>query len=216
MAQATVLTSVEFRFRGKPVIDPETKKPKVDEKGAKIMVKDRENFELQVPYLTIDGIQLLLQEGNDKEKDAVLSAVNQIIFNQAKRQVDEGVAVQTDLDLSKLDWKYIAELSASDLTESTAPTKEMLEAMVADYVAVMPAAVGISTESAKTAGKEFQAKFRNVKLRTDLVEKLLSRLTQWYQATEKQEEFADTFEWLANKATSYIEEAKKAGANDIY
>ena len=216
MAQATVLTSVEFRFRGKPVIDPETKKPKLDEKGNKVTVKERENFSLQVPFLTLDGVSNVISSGNDKEKDAILSAVNQIIFNQAKRQVDEGVTNQSDLDQGKLDWKYIAELSASDLTESSAPSKEMLEAMAADYIAVMPAAIGISTESAKTAAKEFQAKFRNVKLRSEFITKLLGRLTQWYEVTEKQEEFEAVFEWLANKGAAYIEEADKANANDIY
>ena len=216
MTQATVLTTVEMRFRGKTKIDPATNKPAVDEKGEKIVVKDRENFSLQLPLLTLAGVGEIISNGSDKAKDAILNAVNLVIQAQAKKQVDEGVSDQASLDMSVLDWEKISELSASEMSESAAPTKEVLDALATDYVAIMPTAIGVSTEQAKAAAKEFAAKFRNVKLRPDMVEKLLGRLATWFEATSKQEQFAEAYDWLATRATSYIEEAKKKSESEMF
>lgn len=206
--QATVLATYEMQFRGKSVIDPVTKE--------KTIVKTRENFKVQLPYLTLAGVSAIVETGNDKAKAALLNAANAIIIAQAKKQVDEGANSQAELDLSKLDWTYISELSASDMTESTSPTKEMLDALAADYINIMPALIGISTDSAKNAAGAFANKFRNVKLRSDMLGKLIERLSQWFEATQKQEEFADAYEWLVNKANTYIQESEKAEAADLY
>lgn len=215
-AQETVLTQVEMRFRGKTVM--ENGKPKLDEKtGEKIVVKERENFSLQLPLLTMQGLMGIAQEGSEKAKDALLLAINSVIIAQAKKQVDEGVNAQSELDLTKLSWEVIAELSASDLSDSSAaPSKEVLEKLAADYIAIMPTVLGVSTEVAKAAAKEFQNKFRTVKLRPDLLERLHGRLVSWFSSTEKTEEFAEAFEWLSNKATSYIEEGRKASMADLF
>lgn len=216
MAQNIVTTVAEFFFRGKSITDTSTGKPKVDAKGEKVIVKDRENFKLQLPFLSLDGILEITTIGTDQAKTALLGAVNRVIYAQAKKQVDEGVSDQVGLDAAKLSWDYIAQLSASELTESTSPSKEVLAAIEADYVAIMPTAQGISLEAAKAAGKEIARKFSTYRNSTEILPKLQARLAQWFEATERQQEFAEAFDWLNNKASAYLEESTKAASGELF
>lgn len=211
MTQPIVMATVEMNFRGKAQVDANGKKV-LDAAGKTVIVKDRANFSVQLPLLTRDGAVEILSTGSDKAVDCALKALNTVIFSQAKRQIDETETInsQEGLDLAKLDWNYIATLSASELSESAAPTKEILEALATDYILVMPTLTGISIELAKGGAAYFAGKFRTIKLRKDMLVKLSARLATWYEATSRGEEFAEAFDWLQTKASNYIEECDKS------
>lgn len=216
MSQPIVMAAVEMMFRGKAQLDDKGNKVLGEDKKP-VIVKDRANFKVQLPLLTKDGALEILTTGNDKAVDAALKALNSVIYAQAKRQVDENETIsgQEGLDLSKLTWDHIATLSASELSESAAPSKEVLEALAADYILVMPTLLGISIELAKGGAAHFTSKFRNIKLRADMLGKLSSRLTTWFEATDKAQEFAEAYDWLQTKAANYIEEAQKSESADF-
>lgn len=216
MSQHIVMSQVEMAFRGKAQLDAAGKKVLGEDKKP-VIVKDRSNFKVQLPLLTREGAMDILVNGNDKAVDAALKAFNSVIYVQAKRQVDENETInsQEGIDLSKLTWEHIATLSASELSESAAPTKEVLEALVADYVLVMPTLAGISIELAKGGAAHFANKFRTAKMREDMLAKLSERLTMWFEATSKAEEFAEAYDWLTTKAANYIEELQKSATADF-
>jgi hypothetical protein len=216
MSQPIVMALVEMMFRGKAKLDAAGNKVLGEDKKP-VIIKERQNFKVQLPLLTRDGAVEILTTGNDKSVDAALKAMNSLIYAQAKRQVDENETIdsQEGIDLSKLSWDYIASLSASELSESAAPSKEVLEALAADYVSVMPTLVGISVELAKAGAAHFTSKFRNIKLRDDMLGKLSTRLTTWFEATDKAEEFAEAYDWLQTKAANYIEEAQKSATAEF-
>jgi hypothetical protein len=207
MTQAIVMAPVEMQFRGKAQVDAAGKKV-LDAEGKSIIVKDRANFTLQLPYLTKDGVADILASANDKAVDAVLKAVNGVIYQQAKAQVDENSELKdnTSLDLTKLSWDFISTLSTSELSGSTSPSKEVLEAMAADYVAIMPALTGCSMEAAKHVSAIIVQKVGKHKHNEKLLPQLLKRLGQWFEATEKQEEFAEATEWFTTRIESHIKD----------
>lgn len=211
MAQDVVLAKYLMTFRGKAVTVAGD-----DGKPVKKIVKERDNFEVQLPFLTDEGLAAILMGDDVKQKDAIRNAANSLIAQVARKQVAEGAKNQADLDMAALSWASIANMSASDLNETSAPTKEELDALADDYTAIMPAAVGISVEAAKLASSHFRNKFRTVKLRDDLITKLLARLGEWFEKTADQDKYAETFDWLVAKGASYVEETKKATAEDMF
>ncbi len=210
MAQDVVLANYLMTFRGK------AQTTMVDGKPVKTIVKERENFSVQLPFLTDEGLAAILAGDDVKQRDAIRNACNNLIAQVARKQVAEGAKSQADLDMAGLSWAAVANMSASDLNETSAPTKEELEALAADYEAIMPAAVGISQDAAKQAAVHFRNKYRTVKLRDDMLAKLVSRLGEWYDKTANAEQHAETFEWLVTKAQNYIEEAQKANSNEMF
>ena len=93
----------------------------------------RPTVELNVPVVT------LINEGNGTKIAGLLSVLEDVIYKQAKEQVDENEAIdQEKLDLAKLTLDYILTLPPSSRS-SNAPSEEQWKAFELDYPAVMAA-----------------------------------------------------------------------------
>ena len=205
MSQAYAPSKVAFNFRA----ISEAAKVKLISQGKPVPAK-RENFIAELNYLTLDGILNIMGDespAGDKMRDLLLDSVNATIFAQAKEFVDsdEGQSVTGtgDMPHDKLSWEAIA-LMPKESRASTAIPKELWDAFVLDYVAVMPAAAGVTTEQAKAAAATFKNKFSQVKTNKEALGKLLMRLDQWQGSSANSEDFAAIYEVLKNKGTEFL------------
>jgi hypothetical protein len=205
MSQAYAPSKVAFNFRA----ISEAAKVKLISQGKPVPAK-RENFIAELNYLTLDGILNIMGDespAGDKMRDLLLDSVNATIFAQAKEFVDsdEGQMVTGtgDMPHDKLSWEAIA-LMPKESRASTAIPKELWDAFVLDYVAVMPAAAGVTTEQAKAAAATFKNKFSQVKTNKEALGKLLMRLDQWQGSSANSEDFAAIYEVLKNKGTEFL------------
>lgn len=205
MSQIYAPSKVAFNFRA----ISEAAKVKLISQGKPVPAK-RENFVAELQYLTLDGIMTILADespAGDKMRDLLLDSVNATIFAQAKEFVDsdEGQAVTGtgDMPHDKLTWEAIA-LMPKESRASTAIPKELWDAFVLDYVAVMPAAAGVTTEQAKAAAATFKGKFAQVKTNKEALAKLLMRLDQWQASSANTDDFAAIYEVLKNKGTEFL------------
>ena len=74
----------------------------------------RTSITLQIPAPSAEGILEIVAKGG-KGLTLLKGVVQMFVAQQAKLQVDENPAItQETLDLSKLDWEYIANQSASE------------------------------------------------------------------------------------------------------
>lgn len=205
MSQVYAPAKVAFNFRA----ISESSKLKLISQGKPVPAK-RENFVAELNYLTLEGIMMILADespAGDKMRDLLLDSVNATIFAQAKEFVDsdegQNVTGTGDMPHDKLTWEAIA-LMPKESRASTAIPKELWDAFVLDYVSVMPAAVGVTTEQAKAAAATFKAKFVQVKTNKDALGKLLMRLDQWQQASANSDEFSAIYDVLKAKGTDFL------------
>ena len=205
MSQAYAPSKVAFNFRA----ISEAAKVKLISQGKPVPAK-RENFVAELNYLTLDGILNIMGDespAGDKMRDLLLDSVNATIFAQAKEFVDsdegQGVTGTGDMPHDKLSWEAIA-LMPKESRASTAIPKELWDAFALDYVAVMPASAGVTTEQAKAAAATFKNKFSQVKTNKEALGKLLMRLDQWQGSSANSEDFAAIYEVLKNKGTEFL------------
>lgn len=205
MSQIYAPSKVSFNFRA----ISEAAKIKLVSQGKPVPAK-RDNFTAELNYLTIEGIMSILADesaAGDKMRDLLLDSVNATIFAQAKEFVDsdEGQLITGtgDMPHDRFTWEAVA-LMPKESRASTAIPKEMWDAFVMDYVAVMPAAVSVTTEQAKAAAATFKGKFAQVKTNKEALAKLLMRLEQWQSSSANGEEFSAIYEVLKTKGTEFL------------
>lgn len=164
----------------------------------------RPSVTLPVKVLTLQGLVAILEGGDEKQVNLVLETLQTPIMEQLRAQVDanETISVNT-VDYDKLSWDYISKLEPAARRGGGIP-KETWEAFVADYIEIMPAVTGKTTEQATRAASLLGAKLGSVKGNKPVLTFLRTQLDLYYANTAKAEEFMDCYEFLADKADALL------------
>lgn len=180
-----------------------TRKEK-NELGETVETK-RPTVKLNIPVITLDGVINLINEGNGTKIAGLLSVLEDVIYKQAKEQVDENEAIsQETLDVSKLTLDFILTLPPSSRS-STAPSEEQWKAFELDYPAIMAAVQPDRTAEQITLARDlFLKKLTPVKDKPKMLEVLKNYLALWFTNSKQQEELATVFEYLNNRADALI------------
>ncbi len=160
---------------------------------------------VQLPFLTLQGLIDIINAGDEKQVALVLETLRQPVIDQAKAQVDDNEAITQDtLDLSKLSWAAISALEPAARRGGGIP-KEVWEAFVVDYIAVMPTVVNRTVEQVTRAATLLANKLSACKGNKPVLSFLRSQLDLYFAATSKAEEFVSCYEFLINKADSLLQ-----------
>lgn len=172
----------------------------------------RETVKLNIPVLTIDGLVDVLQTGDAKQIDLVLSAVNEIIIGQARSQVndDENISQET-LKVNELTWEWIANLPQAE-RRGGGIAKETWEEFVKDYATVMAATAGKTAEQLDKHSQILLKKFLPVKSNKQVLKAFQTFLAQYAAGASQDslEAFADCLEFLNRKIETLLQADESA------
>ena len=165
----------------------------------------RPTVKLNIPVITLDGVINLINEGNGTKIAGLLSVLEDVIYKQAKEQVDENEAIdQEKLDLTKLTLDYILTLPPSSRS-SNAPSEEQWKAFELDYPAVMAAVQpDRTTEQISLARDLFLKKLTPVKDKPQMIKVLQDYIALWFTNSKQQEELTTVFEYINNRAEALL------------
>ena len=165
----------------------------------------RPTVKLNIPVITLDGVINLINEGNGTKIAGLLSVLEDVIYKQAKEQVDENEAIsQEALDVSKLTLDFILTLPPSSRS-SNAPSEEQWKAFELDYPAVMAAVQpDRTTEQISLARDLFLKKLTPVKDKPQMIKVLQDYIALWFTNSKQQEELTTVFEYINNRAEALL------------
>lgn len=163
----------------------------------------RPSVHLVLPQLDVNTLVNIINEGG-KGLEMLLAASNDVIIEQARGQVAANATMtQADLDVSKLDWNFIANLPKAERTGGGI-AKDTWEAFGEDYKDVMLAATGKPAEAIENHVKFLMNKFAVIKTNKKVLAFMKDMLTTYFEATPNKEEFAACVEFLSNKADTLL------------
>ena len=170
-----------------------------------IVESKRPTVELAIPMPTLDGLVELLNEGNPTKIAGLLSVLEDVIYKEAKSQVDEDEQItQEKLDLSKLTLDYILSLPPSSRS-TTAPTDEQWKLFESDYPMVMASVQPDRTvEQISLARDLFMRKLTPARDNPQMLKVLKNYLSLWFTNSQQAEELTVVFEYLNNRADNLI------------
>lgn len=192
----TTLIDVKFNFK-KPDPITNTKRPPV---------------EVKIPVLTLNGLIDFLQADDPKvaanNQQFVLDLLAGEVKEAARQQIssdEKPVNTQDELDFSKLDLTYIANLPPAERVAGGI-SQEIWEAFGAAYLAIMPAKTGKPAENVQNAVTLLVKKLVPCKTRKDVLKTLKDQLDLFYTSIneDQQEEFKGVYEYLSKKADDYM------------
>lgn len=181
--------------------NPDAGKP-VDELG-KVLTK-RPSIKLAIPMPTFDGLLEALSD--PKMQQYILEILEETVVNAARVQVGDDLTPVNDqdhLDISKLTLSFLAAQPRSE-RRGGGIAKEVWDAFGKDYVEVMPAVSGKTAEQIGNAVKILMQKFQPAKSQKPVIAYLREQLAVWYENTRQQEEFAECYEFLDEKAKTLL------------
>lgn len=168
----------------------------------------RPSVELKLPVPSVEGIVAILEKGG-KELELLLDSVYDVIRSQAATIVSDDEKIsQATFPTAQVLWSAIANMPKADRRSSAIAT-EVWEAFAKDYIEIMPAVTGKSTEAVTNATVVYLKKFVIVKTNKDVISKLKEQLALYMEHSKNLEQFTDILELLISKADSYL------NANDV-
>jgi len=190
---------------------------KKDELGEK-----RATVELYAPIVTMEGLVTRMQDATraknekgeedkltngEKVQNLVLELLADMVAGHMRLQVgDEKTPVnkQEELDLSKLDLIYIANIPPAE-RRGGGISKETWEGFFGNYVQVMQEKTGKKKEQVENAAKLLVARLQPVKTQKKILAFLKEQLNLWFTSTteEAREEFAEVQEFLVGKIDEF-------------
>jgi hypothetical protein len=190
----TVMKETKFTFK---------KQVAKDELGQEVK---RPPVVVNLPIPTFPG---LLQHMEDaKVQQFILDLVEGAIVDQAKAQISPGegekeVSTQEELDLSKLDLTFIANMPKAERQGGGIP-KEQWEAWSADYVQVITSTTDKGPDKATKAATIMANRFAAVKTEKAILKFLKDQLNYWASKTANLEDFQDVYQFLENKVNTLM------------
>ena len=178
---------------------------KKDELGNK-----RPSVTIALPYLTLAGVAAIINSGDEKQHDLLLGALEDIIYVQAREQVNADANITSDtLDYSKLSWDFISKIPKAERRGAGIP-KEIWEAFAADYLSIMPGLIGRDVEKVTNAATILTKRFQPVKTVKKVIAQLSDYLDVWFANTANADDLAEVYEFLKKKAEELLaaDEAK--------
>lgn len=188
----------EYKFHFKTVKDKdsgiETKRPTI---------------ELKLPVPSVEGIIKVLEAGG-KQLELLQSAVADIIVAQARSILSDNEAMTADnFPLMQCTWEFISNMPEAEKRGRGIP-KEVWEEFAADYIEVMPAITGKTSEQVALAAKLFLNKFQQVKTNKPVIGKLREQLAIYANNSKQAENYADCIKFLDDKANDLLEADESA------
>lgn len=161
----------------------------------------------KVPRPSIEGLVNIIEKGGAELElvfDSMLATQQAQLRALVNELIEAGANVTADvIDIAKLSWEYLASMPAKERASSV-PTKELFDAFVVDYVAVMPEATGKPVEKVKLAAKIFSGKLAAVKTNKAMLAILQGQLDIWFEKTEKAEDLQEVYSYLAGKMVDLL------------
>lgn len=188
----------EYKFHFKTVKDKdsgiETKRPTI---------------ELKLPVPSVEGIIKVLEAGG-KQLELLQSAVADIIVAQARSILSDNESMTADnFPLMQCTWEFISNMPEAEKRGRGIP-KEVWEEFAADYIEVMPAITGKTSEQVALAAKLFLNKFQQVKTNKPVIGKLREQLAIYANNSKQAENYADCIKFLDDKANDLLEADESA------
>jgi hypothetical protein len=209
-----ILVEEKFGFKTKKLKDATGK-----EVGE---VKPHAPIKLTLPVPTHLGILSIIanrskegeKETGKKQYDLLIEAVQNIISSQARQLINtlkeaqeqkgQEVKISSEMvDPTKLTWEFIATMPPAE-RRGGGIAKEVWEDFIADYKAIMPAALGKKQEPIDAAADLFAKKFQSVKTNKPVIRALVDFLSVWVNKSPNAEEFMECYEFLVNKADTLL------------
>lgn len=193
---------------------------KVDIKEAKFhfkTLKDKESgietkrptIELKLPIPSVEGIIAILEAGG-KELELLQSAVADIVISQARSLLSDNENMTAEnFPIEQCLWNFIANIPDAEKRGRGIP-KEVWEEFATDYIAVMPAITGKTSEQVALAAKLFLNKFQQVKTNKPVIGKLREQLAIYANNSSQAETFSDCIKFLDDKAKDLMEADESA------
>lgn len=183
----------EYRFHFKTVKDKEsgieTKRPTV---------------ELKLPVPSVEGIIAILGAGG-KQLELLQAAVADIVVAQARSILNDNDGITAEnFPADQTTWEFIANMPDAEKRGRGIP-KELWDDFAADYIAVMPAITGKTTEQVTLAAKLFLNKFQQVKTNKPVISKLREQLAVYANNSKQAEQFMDCIKFLDDKANALLQ-----------
>ncbi len=196
---ADIKANFDFDVNVKPV-KFSFKKTKDKDTGVEII---REAVQLAIPYLSVQGIITVLQDGG-KELELLLEAIENVV-NAAARELlyDDTTLNAATFPADKISWKAIANMPKAQRRGGGIP-KETWDAFALDYASIMPEAAGKRMDQIEAALKVLMNKFANAKTNTPVLTVMIEQLTIYADASENIEEHSECVAFLLNKAETYL------------
>lgn len=184
---------------------------KKDELGNK-----RPTVELTLPIPSVEGIvDIITKEGNEKELELLLEAIENVITSQARTVVNSDETItQATFPMDSVLWGFIANMDKAE-RRGGGISKETWEAFCTDYVAVMPAVTGKTADQVGRAAAIFADKFTKVRSNKPVLTKLKDQLGIYVTNSTKAEDFTDCVEFLTDKADKLLAVDDSALADNL-
>ncbi len=203
------------------------KKEKIKDSSGNVVGEGKKlpSFKKSAPVPTVEGILAIVENGGAGL--ALLQEVMaDIIFGQIRRETNDirtknaenkqpDAEIKAEqIDDSKLDWNYIANLPKSD-RRSLGITDEDWESFFTDYLAVMPAATGKDKDRIEQHVGIFKRKFSNVRNDKAALGVLRDALNVWAANTAAMEDNSEVYEYLSKRVESLLAEEEKVLADAL-
>ena len=163
----------------------------------------RPAVELKLPVPSIEGIIEILQTGG-KGLELLQDAVADIIATQARSIINEKEDISQDnFPLTQITWEFIASMPPKE-RRGGGISKEVWEDFAKDYVEVMPAVTGKTSEQVGNAAKIFLNKFAAIKTNKPALRLLKDQLALYITNSTNAETFVECVDFLNNKADTLL------------
>ena len=166
-------------------------------------VSFRNAVELVVPYPSVSGLSAIIEAGGKQLE--LLQEAAETVINDAVRNAlyaDQHCSAWS-LPLDKLTWAAIANLPKAARKGGGIP-KDVWEAFIADYIAVMPAATNKPIATIQNAVKLYNSRLQACKTRKPVLHFIVGELAIYMENSENVADFTDCVEMLLDKADTFL------------
>ena len=182
---------------------------------------------LYLPLPKTDRLVQILQGGEEfaKERELLLGAVNDVIYAQARAQINAFREADANkdtpitaavLNYDKLDWTAIANMPKGERGTSV-PSDEDIKTFLDSYLEVMPEATGKDKSKIENHVALFQSRFKKQRSQKELLEVFQSALGIYAGAVSDEvlEDNMAVVEYFSNMLARYLKSEEKITMEDI-